>query len=95
MRKTWMGIQWLCVILLGLAGCKGSPPQIKAPKLVEEYTIPPSDDPRFSDPHYVYPKDVLNKDTIKKEAAGDPMTPGPAGGPSTNRFGAGAGAGPY
>lgn len=88
MRKTWMGFQWLTIILLGLAGCKASPPQIKAPKLVEEYAIPP-DDVRFSDPHYVYPKDVLNKDTIKKDTNGDPMVPGPTSGPGSNRFGAG------
>lgn len=93
MRKTWMGILWTSVIVVGLAGCKGSPPQIKAPKLVEEYALPP-DDQRFSDPHCAYPKDVLNKDTIKKDSS-DPMMPGPSGGPSTNRFGAGAGAGGY
>lgn len=89
MRKTWMGIQWSVVILIGLAGCKGSAPQIKAPKLDEQYAVPPSDDVRFSDPHFVYPKDVLNKDTIKKDTSGDPLVPGPTSGPGSNRFGAG------
>lgn len=86
MRRTWVCLQWLGVVLLGLAGCHSSPPKLKAPKLVEEYTIPP-DDIRFSDPHFNYPKDSLKEKTKAKDPDMPmaPMTP--------SRFGAGSG--PY
>ena len=80
MRRTPIRLRWLGAALLGLAGCTTPQPNIKPP-LKEEYTIPPSDDPRFSQPP-TFPKDTLNQ-PLKKEGPGPNSGfkgPGPRGG---------------
>lgn len=90
MRRTWLGVRGATAILLGLLGCSHAiKPKMEAPKLVEEYVIPPSDDPRFS--KYVeYPKETLNKGIAKQNDSSLP-TPPPI--KPASRFGAGGGPG--
>jgi hypothetical protein len=67
MRGTWLGLRWLAIVLLGLAGCHSTGPKYTPPKHPEDYTLPP-DDNRFSDPHAAYPREAMNKGKIKKDA---------------------------
>jgi hypothetical protein len=52
-------MRWLGVGLLALAGCETTDRNLKPP-LPEEYTIPPTDDARFSSPPN-YPKDAFDR----------------------------------
>jgi hypothetical protein len=93
MRRTRTATRWLTAALLGLAGCNTPEPNIKPP-LREEYTIPPTDDPRFSQPP-TFPKETLNQ-PINKELPGGPNAgfkgPGPRG---SGGAGMGMGGGGY
>jgi len=80
MRRTRIGLPWLGAALLALAGCNTPQPNIKPP-LKEEYTLPPSDDARFSQPP-TFPKETLNQ-MPKKDSPGPNSGfkgPGPKGG---------------
>ena len=78
MRGRRVGLGVLSATLLALAACQTPNTTIKPP-LHEEYTLPPSDDPRFSQPPN-YPKETLDSGQIKKPLTkpGDQM-PGPGG----------------
>src|SRR5262245_33910398 len=79
MRRNHLRLCGLGMVLLGLVGCHSAQPNIK-PEYVEEYNIPPMDDPRFSDPHYNYPNKVLNQYAVKPESSlVGPGKGGPAG----------------
>ncbi len=86
MHRMRTGMGGLCLVLLGLLGCSSTEPNLKPP-LHEEYTLPPTDDPRFSQP-IAYPKETLNNFKRDRDA-------GPAGGPGSLRgpgtMGAGGG----
>jgi hypothetical protein len=75
----------LSATLVILAGCQTPNTTIKPP-LHEEYTVPPSEDPRFSSPP-AYPKDTLDINQFNKKPQTKPgeQFQGPA------RFGAGQG----
>jgi len=79
MQKTWNGLCWLSLLMLGLAGCWTTEPNLRPPKQPEELRKPPEDDLRFSAPQ-TYPKNTLNQDTIKRY---DDLSnqPGPMRGP--------------
>ncbi len=87
MRRLRIGIGILSATMLGLAGCQTQNTTIKPP-LHEEYTVPPTDDSRFSSPP-TYPKETLDSGQFKKQQLEKkpneqfPTTPG--------RFGAGSG----
>jgi len=83
MRGLRIGIQSICAIAFGLAGCQTQNLAIKQHPLQEEYILPPADDPRFSNPPQ-YPKEVLDQDLLKKNTKPGPDQPG---GPP--KFGAG------
>ena len=83
MRRMRARTRWLGSVLLGLAGCYSTQPNLQPPKHPEEYVVPPADGPRFSNP-VSFPKDTLNKELPKKDRQGMPGMP-PTGGPS--RFG--------
>jgi hypothetical protein len=85
-RFTWKGC-CLGLVFLALGGCQSQTARFQPPKLVEEFAIPPADDPRFHDPHYTYPKSSLNQFEEKKD---DKFTPPQGPGPGMqlpNRFG--------
>ena len=50
MRVTRVGMGLLVVTLLSGSGCQTTPNTTIKPPLHEEYTLPPSDDSRFSSP---------------------------------------------
>ena len=60
------GLCGLGTLLLFVAGCASSEPNIK-PTLPEQYALPPGDDPRFSTP-IAYPKETLFRDRIKTDS---------------------------
>ena len=75
MRTWWQGVCWLTAGLLAVAGCVSTPrPKIQKPAHVETFTLPPSDDSRFSAPPS-YPKDVLNQDLSKKSTTPQGLPP--------------------
>lgn len=81
MRRIWLARRCLSALLLGLVGCTTPEPSLKPP-LREEFTIPPTDDPRFSQP-VSYPKETLNNFQQKREKDGGPPGDrfrGPSGG---------------
>jgi hypothetical protein len=83
MRRTRLDMGLLAAALLSLTGCQTPNTTIKPP-LHEEYTLPPSNDSRFSSPP-TYPKETLESSQFKKQ----PNKPGEQfQGPG--RFGAGA-----
>lgn len=91
MRKTGYGLLWLGAVLLGLAGCHTPGPSLKPPEREEVYSLPPSDDPRFS--NYIrYPEQVMARDPHKKDALNVPSLNSPRN--QAARFGAGSGIGP-
>jgi hypothetical protein len=65
MRGARVGMGLLGAMLLSLAGCQTPNTTIKPP-LHEEYTLPPSDDSRFSSPP-AYPKEALDNSQFKKQ----------------------------
>jgi hypothetical protein len=77
MRRTWRGLAFVGLALLGLGGCKSSQEQLKPPKVPEEYVAPP-DEKRYSLPQE-YPKGTLNQD--RAGGSRDMSPPGPAGAP--------------
>ena len=82
MWRAWASLGVVAGMLLGLSGCfHGGRKKVQKPELVEEYTIPPMADARFSQP-ITYPKKVMAQDTIKKDSspeAGMPSMPGRGG----------------
>jgi len=88
MQKTWNGLCWLSLLMLGLAGCWTTEPSLRPPKQPEEFRTPPEDDARFSQTPS-YPKNTLNQDTIKR-GSGLPDQPGLMRGPGSHMGGPGA-----
>lgn len=91
MRKTRAGLLGLSAALLFWSGCQTPESNVK-PKLVEQYNLPPADDPRFSSPPS-FPKETLN---VPPPPRRDPSMPSPAfprGGPG--RAGMPSGIGGY
>jgi len=80
---------WLGAVLLGLLGCSTTDTNLKPP-LHEEYTLPPSDDPRFSQP-ISYPKESLNFNQFKKDKEKDQDGSGGPGGPKPGGMSGGGG----
>lgn len=73
-RRVGVGLLGAALVILG---CQTANTTIKPP-LHEEYTVPPSDDPRFSSPP-AYPKDTLdvNQFNKKKDAKPNEQFQGP------------------
>jgi hypothetical protein len=65
MRGTRVGMSLLVATLLSGSACQTANTTIKPP-LHEEYTLPPSDDSRFSSPP-TYPKEALDNNELKKQ----------------------------
>ena len=65
MRTKRIGAGLLSAALLSLAACQTPNTTIKPP-LHEQYTLPPSDDARFSSPPN-YPKETLDSSQFKKQ----------------------------
>ena len=65
MRGARVGMGLLAATLLSFAGCQTANTTIKPP-LHEEYTLPPSDDSRFSSPP-AYPKEAVDNSQFKKQ----------------------------
>ncbi len=88
----WKGkgtITW-GAILLALMGCNTAQTVKRLPNHPEEYTVPPSDDPRFSQPIKL-PEKVLYKDDPLKEQESPLAGPGGKGGAGSGpSFGAGS-----
>jgi hypothetical protein len=83
MRGTWVGMGLLIATLLSGLGCQTTTNTTIKPPLHEEYTLPPSDDSRFSSPP-AYPKDALDNGQFKKQTKPGEQFQGPGG-----RLGAG------
>lgn len=89
MRRTWVGLATLAGLALAMTGCYSTTiKRVKRPTLVQEYRLPPEDDPRFSQPPTL-PNKVMLGDTLGQRRDGDnparqlqqPMTaPGRMGG---------------
>jgi hypothetical protein len=60
MHSVWYRFGLLAATVYILAGCASSDPH-KAPKHPEEFTVPPSEDARYSQPP-TFPKDAMNQD---------------------------------
>lgn len=71
MKKTWI------IVAAALAGCTPPGPNLKSP-YVEQFAVPPEDDPRFSQP-VSYPKELLNRPPAKPSGGG-PQAQRPMGG---------------
>jgi hypothetical protein len=87
MRGTRIGLRWLSVLLLCLAGCHTDPP-IK-PTLPDEWNLPPEADARYSSPPN-YPKDALDSGQFQKNLN---KPPGEQNGPGIGGSGMGRGMG--
>jgi hypothetical protein len=88
MRGTGKGIFTWATVLLALVGCHNESNVRKLQQRPEEYTLPPTDDPKFSEP-IKFPDKVMNKDDPLK-TQDSPLSPNgrsAGGGPS---FGAGS-----
>jgi hypothetical protein len=60
-------LPWLGAVLLALSACHG-PANYTKPPLHEQYTLPPSDDARFSSPP-AYPKETLDTNNFQKDGS--------------------------
>ena len=83
MWRPWVSLGIVAGLLLSLSGCITSGrKKVKKPELVEEYTIPPMADARYSQP-IAYPKKVMALDDSKLKDAGQepgmPPMPGRGG----------------
>jgi hypothetical protein len=83
MRGTRVGMSFLVAALLSGSGCQTTPNTTIKPPLHEEYTLPPTDDSRFSAPP-AYPKEALDNSQFKKQNKPGEQFQGPGG-----RMGAG------
>ena len=80
MWRAWVSLGIVAGVLLGLSGCiTSSRKKVQRPELVEEFTIPPTADARFSQP-ISYPKKVLAQDEMKNKDSSAEQAPGMAGG---------------
>lgn len=75
MRMRW--VRMLLLALAVLAGCKTSDPVVKAPPRVEEYTLPPEAEARFTKP-MTFPEGTpraskLNRTSNPSAPLSDPM----------------------
>lgn len=50
MRSLWLKMRCFAVVLAFVAGCKTPDPVVKPPPRVEEFTLPPEAEARFSKP---------------------------------------------
>ena len=80
MWRAWVSLGVAAGVLFGLSGCitPSSRKKVQRPELVEEYTIPPTADARFSQP-ISFPKKVLVMDDTKTKDAADAGMPSMAG----------------
>ena len=78
MRVTRVGMGLLVVTLLSGSGCQTTLNTTIKPPLHEEYTLPPSDDSRFSSPP-TYPKEALDNSQFKKQNKPGEQFQGPGG----------------
>jgi hypothetical protein len=89
MRGRRVGMGLLSATLLTLAACQTPNTTIKPP-LHEVYTLPPTDDARFSSPPN-YPKETLDSSQLKKPPTKPndqfPSTPGGRMGPTPGGMG--------
>jgi hypothetical protein len=67
MRWIRDGLGILLLIHISLSGCATTEPQIKPPKMPEEYMAPPENDPRYDKP-IEYPKEVMGQDALLQKA---------------------------
>jgi hypothetical protein len=92
MRARWV---WNLGALaaFGGVGCTPPGPNLKTPA-VEQFTLPPTDDGRFSNPP-AFPKEVMNQDNSKSSNGSLPKLPSqmPSVAPGGNRFGGPPGGG--
>jgi len=87
MRVQWGRLTLLSVALICLAGCAGRDDALrKPPPAIPEFTVPPTDDSRFSNP-IAYPEKTLNQPLTKPSS--EPMGPGGLKGPGARGGGAG------
>jgi len=93
MARSWGNLAALGALVLSLVGCyTNDRVKLTPPKHVEEYTIPPEDDPRFSKP-IEFPKNLLNKNDSPKNKDDDKQNMpgmhggGMGGGPGTSNPG--------
>jgi hypothetical protein len=87
MRVHRGGLTLLTVALIGLASCATQNDALrKPPPATPEFTVPPTDDSRFSNP-IAYPEKTLNQPLTRPS---DPVGPG-AGKVPSSRGGVGGG----
>jgi hypothetical protein len=91
MRGRWSGLAVLAMAIWGMIGCRSEESSLRPPPNPEVFTLPPTDDPRFSEP-VAYPKGSLNQDLLKRDKDREDSTPGgmPKG---MSRFSGGGGGG--
>jgi hypothetical protein len=74
----------LLLIHAGMLGCASTEPQIKPPKMPDEFNAPPDNDRRYNQP-IEYPKEVMDQDPLQKKANNNnKVTPGPTTGPRSS-----------
>jgi hypothetical protein len=79
MRSLW---HWLGTVLLVVAGCRTTPPELKPPQQPDDYSLPAEDDPRYNQP-YKYtqdPNDPSLGPSHKSSGSGNAPGMGPRGG---------------
>jgi hypothetical protein len=92
MRNVW---HWFGTVLLVLAGCRSTGPNLKPEEQPECYTLPSESDKRYSDP-YKYPKDPDEPSlSPSHKNGGGGAGPGAPGGPTRGAPRAGMGPGGY
>src|SRR5262249_26044843 len=92
MLASGVKMRWLGALLLAVAGCTSTTPELKPPEQPEELTGPPAGDLRFSRPPS-YPPETLNNTALGKKSAPGLSGSGPGGAPrSRSRGGMGMGA---
>ena len=64
----------LLLIHIGMSGCATTEPQIKPPKMPEEFNAPPDNDPRYNKP-IEYPKETMDEDILQRREKTAARTP--------------------
>jgi hypothetical protein len=70
MRWASNKLGWLGSLLLAVASCRTTPPDLKPPKGPEDFRLPPTSDDRFSQP-IDYPKNRFEEDPLKAKMQDD------------------------
>jgi hypothetical protein len=88
MRNRW---HWLGSLLLILAGCRHSTPDLRPPPQPDDYALPSEDEKRYAQP-YQYPKNNNDPSLAPSSRGGGGLgTPGAMGGPRGGMGGMGGG----